>query len=563
MAKRNVKTLVGGAFRDFKTFWNKPRPGEYLSNKEFVTFCSGWAASDSVSAILGHISFTATCFLVGSIYEISFQHIFMIGVLGLPFGYIWGPIGMVTTDNLGRPPKRTARLINLVRAASILAGIVMFFVPQEPFEAIVPGMPRILSVILITSPLSNIYSAFIYRWLAPRFGKFRPWVIAGILPNLAMLLLMAFLPFAEIPYYNRLWAIFLVFRIYDMFSNYHKQVQNITNLVSPNSHERLKLMSYGDFIAGAFPAIVNAALPAVAMYTGGMNSLRTFQIVIPAFALAFAPFTLIMAFKVKERVILPPNEKPDINMFNGFREVLKNKYFWIFKFMNLFLDLDNGVVNIAQIIFIYSLRKDWILGFYTVFLNSAALPGQMFTPTLVKRFGKRAVFLAGRFATLIQLFVSYYAISKNNILLFFVASYAGYIVNSASVMARRAMIPDIWDYQQWMSGKRLEACSDIFNMVFSPFTTLITMTVPAVYAAIGFTSDWDIMFSEIYRNRVFQATIIMVIVSTALSILPFIFYDLTDEKHRNIIEDLKTRAGLAQAAEDTEESNAGIEAARK
>ncbi len=542
MAKRSLGGLIRGFWGDAKKFWNIPREGEYLSNKEFVIFCSGWAASDSVSTVLNHVSFTATCFLVGSIYGISFQHIFMIGVIGLPFGYIWGPLNMIITDNLGNPPKKTMQFIKIVRVIFIAAGIVMFFVPQEPFENIVPGLPRILSVILLINPLSNIYSTFIYRWLSPRFGKYRPWVISGMLPSFAMLLVMVFFPFNDIPYYDRLWAIFLVFKLYDIFSSYHKQVQNITNLVSPNSHERLKLMSYGDFIAGAFPAVINVALPALAMYTGGMNSLQTFRVVIPAFVLVFAPFTLIMAFKVKERVILPKNDKPDVKMFEGFKEVLKNKYFWIFNFLTLFLDLDNGVVNIAQIIFVYSLRKDWILGLYTTILTSAALPGQLLTPTLVKKFGKKKIFLAGRFATVIELMISFYAVSTNNIILFFIAAYLGYIFNSASVMSRRAMIPDIWDYQQWMSGKRLEGCSGIFGMVFSPFTTIITMTVPAVYAAIGFTSDWDIMFSDFYRGKVFQSTVIMVLVSTVLSILPFFFYDLTDEKHKKIIEDLKERA---------------------
>jgi GPH family glycoside/pentoside/hexuronide:cation symporter/probable glucitol transport protein GutA len=103
------------------------------------------------------------------------------------------------------------------------------------------------------------------------------------------------------------------------------------------------------------------------------------------------------------------------------------------------------------------------------------------------------------------------------------------------------MQADVWDYQQWMSGERLDGCMGIFNMAFAPLTALVTMTVPTVYASLGFTSDWDILFSAVYRNRIFQASLAVGLVATVLSIIPFFFYDLTEDKHARVIEDLKRR----------------------
>jgi len=149
--------------------------------------------------------------------------------------------------------------------------------------------------------------------------------------------------------------------------------------------------------------------------------------------------------------------------------------------------------------------------------------------------------MAGRIVAILQLAAGYYAISSGNVWLFFILSYVGNIFNSASIMVRRAMQADVWDYQQWMSGERLDGCMGIFGMLFAPLTTLVTMAVPTAYAAIGFTSDWDILFSDVYRNKVFLATLTLTLIATVLSIIPFFFYDLTEEKHAKVIEDLKQR----------------------
>jgi len=536
-----AKTWAVSFVGDLKTYWSSPKPGNYVSNREFVTFGLGWGASDSADQMISNVSFAASCFLVGSIYGISFQDIFMIGVIGLPFGYLWNPINMVITDNLGRPPRKTMRFISIVLFVCMALGTALFFVPQARFERIVPGLPQLLGVILVVSPLSILYRAMVYRWLSPRFGKFSPWVVIGVIPTIAVLLLMVYLPFEQIPYHNRLWTIYLLYMLYGIFSGFTKQVQNLTNVISPDTHERLRIMSYGVFISGIPSGIVGAVFPMIAMVTGGLNSLKTFRVVIPAALILLAPFTLLLAFTVKERVILEQDHKPGINMMDGFKEVLKNKYNWIHNIYQLFRDLEKGVINIANIMFIYMLRQDWMVGIYATILNTAANPGKILAPILVKKFGKKPIFLAGRIVAVLQIIAGYYAISTGNAWLFFVLSYIGNIFNSASIMVRRAMQADVWDYQQWMSGERLDGCMGIFGMLFAPLTTLVTMAVPTAYAAIGFTSDWDILFSGVYRNKVFLATLTLTLIATVLSIIPFFFYDLTEEKHAGVIKDLKQR----------------------
>jgi Na+/melibiose symporter-like transporter len=89
-----------------------------------------------------------------------------------------------------------------------------------------------------------------------------------------------------------------------------------------------------------------------------------------------------------------------------------------------------------------------------------------------------------------------------------------------------------------------------FVISFAPFNKLIAMTVPTIYAVIGFASDWDVLYNDAFRNKIFLVSIIIVLASTVLSIISFFFYDLSEEKHKKIIEDLKLRANDKDSAEE-------------
>ena len=103
------------------------------------------------------------------------------------------------------------------------------------------------------------------------------------------------------------------------------------------------------------------------------------------------------------------------------------------------------------------------------------------------------------------------------------------------------MNSDMWDYQQYISGKRLESSMGILNTLGSPIVTLMAMTVPLVYGLIGFTNDWNILYMPDIRARILNVTLLLCLVSHTLSLIPFFFYDLSEKKHAKIIQELAER----------------------
>ena len=105
-----IKTTV----TDVKKYWNAPREGDYVSYKEYTSYCLGFSGSMCAGSVLGYFGFSASCLLVGAIYGISFRDLYVLGLIGTPLGLIMAPIGMMLTDNLGILEAKTMKKINIL-----------------------------------------------------------------------------------------------------------------------------------------------------------------------------------------------------------------------------------------------------------------------------------------------------------------------------------------------------------------------------------------------------------------------------------------------------------------
>ena len=111
-----------------------------------------------------------------------------------------------------------------------------------------------------------------------------------------------------------------------------------------------------------------------------------------------------------------------------------------------------------------------------------------------------------------------------------------------------SLTPDVWDYQQWKCGERLEASTGLFQYFTTPIGMLFGYVSPYLLKLVGLVSDWDILYDPIIRNNVFNVHILIAIAGSILVAIPYFFYDLTPEKHQQIIRDLEERAALEDAA---------------
>lgn len=533
-----VKTFV----TDLKTYWNKPRPGEYVSNKEFLFFVLGSGGSNNAQYTGGNLAFSASCLFVGAIYGLRMMDFAMLGIVNMLLNYLFQPIGMIITDNLGRPPKKTMRLIHLAELAFVVLGIACFFIPQEPFEGFMPALPQVLGTKFLTQVLATYYNILVYRRLSPKFGKYRCWIVAGILPYMAVLMLLVMFPYNQLSYNDKFWVMNLMFAIWGTFGSCFAQSGSVQNVITPNTNERTRIISIGSFISGLFPSIYNIIWPVAAAAVGGLTSIRTYRIIVPVMVLAMIPFTLFLAFGCKDRVIQEEDHKPEVNMRKGFKEVLRNKYLWITNISSWITTFSTGAINIINMLIIYSMRQDWFQGIMSSILGTAYTPGMLLSPWLIKKFGKKRLMLFCKYMNVICSLLSVAGVYMNSLVIIVISQYLATMLGSVMTIVSTSMTADIWDYQQYISGERLDGCMGIFGYLASPVTTLAAMVVPAVYGMFGFTSDWNILFDSTIRNEIFIVTIVLSGVTGVLSAIPYHFYDLTEKRHEEMMGELRERA---------------------
>ena len=539
--KAEISGTVKKFFTDFKTYWNKPRPGEYVSNKEFLFFILGSGGSNNALYTSSNLQFTASCLFVGAIYGLKMMDFAMLGIVNMILNYLFQPIAMIITDNLGRPPKKTMNMINWSEIAFTLIGVCCFFIPQEYFESFMPALPQVLGTKFLIQVLTTYYNIFVYRCFSKKFGKYRCWIVAGILPNIATMMLLVLFPYNQLSYNDKFWVMNLMFAIWTTFGTCFAQAGNVQNVITPNTNERTRIISIGSFISGLFPSVYNIIWPVAAAAVGGLTNIRTYRIIVPIMVLAMVPFTLFLAFGCKDRVIQDESHKPQINMRKGFKEVLRNKYLWITNISSWITSFSIGAINIINMLIIYDMRQDWFQGIMSSILGTAYTPGMLLSPWLIKKFGKKKLMLFCKYMSVGCLLLSVGGVYINSLLIIVVSQYLCTMLGSVITIITTSMNADIWDYQQYISGERLDGCMGIFGYLASPITTVVAMVIPTLYGIFGFTSDWNILFDADIRNEIFIVTIVLTSATTLLATIPYHFYDLTEERHEEMMNELREK----------------------
>lgn len=158
----------------------------------------------------------------------------------------------------------------------------------------------------------------------------------------------------------------------------------------------------------------------------------------------------------------------------------------------------------------------------------------------MKRLGNRTLLLVHNGLNVI--FVMMMTFSFRVPLLFFIFLYLNSFVNALSIVYNQAMHSEVKDYQQYISGKRMDFMFGVAGLIATPVTMLTGLVIPYAYECMGLTTNYDILYDPNVRNTMFYILCLLSIVGAVMNLIPFSFYSLSREKHRNIIKVLRYRA---------------------
>lgn len=496
--KVRLKTLAGKLPR-----WNKPAPGMELTLKEWLMFIIGGMGCMGATGLMGYVTLQQGAY-ISAACNIHVDHVALIGVL----------TSVVT---------------------------------------------------IITTP----FVSWLIDNTRTRMGKFRPYLL--ILPIPMILCFFAIGQVVKIQNYTALVIVFaILFNILNFFNRlYSVAFAGIPQVISPSMAERTQLMSIGTFFTSLGPTISGFLYPVLAnkLYStagsdsNGVNQIGAYEWVLPLMVAIFMVIGVILALGVKERTVVAKNFKQRQSFIQGCKKTVQNKYFWILNISNVFGVMKLTMSSLVLWYVIYDIAPALTAGGHgdvavvaqsiiTMIIGDATVPGMLFAPLVINKIGKKKLILITNFgmaaAAIPMLFIA-------NPWVHLVCIYLMTFCNGFQIVTAPACQAEINDYQQFKTGDRIEGFLNQFGTIFLTAVSIGTAFIaPAVYKSFGYVDNAQVLYDKDILFGITRAMAGVSMASAFLCAIPYFFWDMTEKKHRSIMEVLKIRAKLADGDIDEE-----------
>ncbi|MBR3817286.1 MAG: MFS transporter [Clostridia bacterium] len=380
-----------------------------------------------------------------------------------------------------------------------------------------------------------------------KMGKFRPYIMYMGIPTALLSILFVYLPYERMEYDAKLKAVFIVFTLMQFFSPFYQTAyHSLVQVMSPNSSERAWLISTSTLIYSFSPTVINPVLPLI----GGMDNIETYRIAFPIFCTLGVCISIPFLLKTKERIIVPKQHVQKMGFAEGLKKVSKNKYFWLINASNWIVSL-SGYDYLFYWVFHYGMNNKYLLALFTTIKGEASTPGIVLGAPLTNKLGKKKIAIisillqAACFGLMLTCFENY--------IMFFVLLFLKDMAGALSLTYLPAIKADVMDYQQYKTNDRLEGFIEQSGTLLGSIVTLGTgYVLPLIFERVyGLTDNYDDLFDAAFRNPILRVVILFSFVSTLLSVVPFFFYDLTEDKRSNMIRALKIRALFADFEDES------------
>lgn len=407
--------------------------------------------------------------------------------------------------------------------------------------------PVDLQVMLIVANLVGIPLGIFRSWYYDNHnlkgGKFLPFIKKTGLPIVLIATIFVWLPFENMEYITKavvVWFMYMLMSVFLCF--YNESYSYFQQIITPNAQERATVMSITQVIYSLAPTITNLFIPLIAGLTWGLNNIWTYRIIYPVFTFIGLIISTIFFRKVKERLILPKKKPEPVRLFDAIREVAKNKYYWIIQAASWVAFLESGYGVVLGWSFVYGNGGEYqaSLGIANTVIGNAALWSMLLAPLAIKVMGKRNLLITANSINIVILTALYFV--YRNIILVCVLWYINNFINTFWNIVQHNISADMRDYHQWKTGVRVDGLFGPLGIIGTIIGFFTGMVYPAIYERMGLLDDYNVLYDDTIRNNLFEVLILFSAFGALLNLIPFCFYDLTENKHRAYVDVLKIRA---------------------
>lgn len=427
--------------------------------------------------------------------------------------------------------------------------------------------PRELYVIYVLSviasfPLTAIRAKIIDN-SGNKKGKFRPYIFTMAIPTVILAIGFTWMPYDHM---NTLWKCVTVllynigFQFFYMFM--FDSYTNIINVLSPNTYERSDVNSVTAVVDSFAPTIISFILPLLASAITGQNTIydmKIYRAIFPPILLFGLLLTILIHKNTEEKIVQAKTHIVQIKFMDALRAVAKNKYFWIISLAGWIGFLESSFATILAWLYNYQEAcTPMQYSIVTAVYGNSALWSMLFAPFLIRKIGKRNLLISSNLMSIAFILMMYPVVTqapKSMIIwLMLGCMFINGIGTSLGNLLTYSLNGDIRDYQQYITGERIDGMFLAIGLIGSVVTMVTGFVLPAIYDYAGLNEKvaislgydgsnvYHVLYNDYYFNHICGILIIASAVGATLNAIPYFFYDLTETKQKAMVTVLKIRA---------------------
>ncbi len=493
---------LNGFLSDFRTYWNIPMPGRYMTFKEIAAYAGGGIGAYFIITMSSQLIVSTNNMIVSAAVGVSPTHMYLLYIIS-------------TLANI----PLTAVRANMVDNTRNKAG------KYRPY-LLSMGIPSaLISLAYVWFPYDSLYDIF----PSQIFGY-----DGGYMAKLVVVLI-----------FNLLLQFF--------FNFFNDAYTNLVHVLSPNTQERTDVLSIKSVVYSLAPSIMNFIRPLVAKYVaeGDLYDIKVYRVSYPFFALIGIALTVIIFGNTKEKIVQARSRTIQVRFADAFREVAKNKYFWIIALAGWLGFLEGAYGSILEWSYNFGHScSEGTYSFVTLIVGNASLWGMLLAPFCIKRYGKKKVLVGVNLMNVACILAM--GLNLQSMIWLTVCIYINYLFGAFEQITSPAIQADIRDYHQHKTGERIDGMFATVATIGNVVTLITSSVLPFVYERYGIYEGNG--YSDIYAildintgepgllYDVMKALIIMAAVGAFLNVVPYFFYDLTEKQQKGIVRVLKIRA---------------------
>lgn len=532
-----LKDKVFGLLSDIRKYWNTPKEGRYVPFKEIAAYSGGGIGAYMIITIGSACILGTGNTLISSTLGVDALDMYVMYVIAVVANVFLTAIRANIIDNTrNKAGKYRPYIVSMAIPTAIIA-ITMVWFPYDKLGAMLPdGMI---------------------------FGESYAYVFKCAI---IMLLNLA-----------------LHFVYYFFYDGY----ENLIHVLSPNTQERADVASVKSVVYSFAPTVVNLVTPLVAknIFHTNMTDIRVYRLIYPILAVGGILLCMVVYKNTEEKIVQARTHVQKIRFVDAFREVAKNKYFWIIALAGWIGFLESSFLNIMYWLYNYGgACSGNAYGIITTVYGNASLWGMLLAPFCIRKWGKKAVLVTTNIFNIVFILCMLPVTQELNgatIWLVLCCMYMNAFMGSFAHILNPSIQADIRDYQQYKSGERIDGTFATVTTIGTVISLVTSSVLPAIYEKGGITKEnaalvtsrpeilnrvidgktvgqllaeqmangqdnYNNSYSALYDPDILLPLLHILILFSAfgalMNVIPYFWYDFNEKKQKSVIRVLKVRA---------------------